>query len=329
MVEYFYIACLTYVVWKLVRWISPSKSSLDNLRGPPSPSWLTGNMMQLYDKQGWEFHRDLQTKYGPVSRLQGLFGQPMLCVFDPAAMNTIVLKDHQQHMPLFEEMQWFMNIGLDSFGPGLLSTTGETHRKQRKLLSPVFSPKNLRIITPVFYEVTHRLQTSIKNLLENGAPEVDVAQYMGRAALELIGQSALGHCFDPLTEEGHHPYAKAMKNYIPAFTSLSKEVQLYRLARPLIPAPLRRTVMNILPSRRVKRLLRIVDTMHDNAVRTYMEKKAAFESAQKNEDEDDQAKDLVTLLLRANAGALKEDALPEDELIAQLSYDLHCSHPYP
>lgn len=54
--------------------------------------------------------------------------------------------------------------------------------------------------------------------------------------------------------------------------------------------------MNILPSRRVKRLLRIVDTMHDNAVRTYMEKKAAFESAQKNEDEDDQAKDLVTLL---------------------------------
>lgn len=34
--------------------------------------------------------------------------QPMLCVFDPAAMNTIVLKDHQQHMPLFEEMQWFM-----------------------------------------------------------------------------------------------------------------------------------------------------------------------------------------------------------------------------
>lgn len=59
-----------------------------------------------------------------------------------------------------------------------------------------------------------QLQTSIKNLLENGAPEVDVAQYMGRAALELIGQSALGHCFDPLTEEGHHPYAKAMKNYM-------------------------------------------------------------------------------------------------------------------
>lgn len=33
-----------------------------------------GHMLQLYNKQGWDFHRDLRTKYGPVSRLQFLFG---------------------------------------------------------------------------------------------------------------------------------------------------------------------------------------------------------------------------------------------------------------
>lgn len=37
---------------------------------------------------------------------------------------------------------------------------------------------------------------------------------MTRAALELIGQAALGHCFDPLTEEGQHPYAEALKCYM-------------------------------------------------------------------------------------------------------------------
>lgn len=32
----------------------------------------------------------------------------MLCVFDPDAMQTVVLKEHRHHEPLFEEIQWFM-----------------------------------------------------------------------------------------------------------------------------------------------------------------------------------------------------------------------------
>ncbi|KAH9848265.1 cytochrome P450 [Lenzites betulinus] len=321
MLHYIVVACFTYILWKLYRWMSPRKSPFENLYGPPSPSWLTGNMLQIYDKQGWDFHRDLQTKYGPVSRLQGLFGKPMLCVYDPAAMNTIVLKDMEQHAPLFEEIQWFMDICIDTFGPGILSTTGETHRKQRKLLNPIFAPRNIRLITPVFYEVAHRLNKAIGTLVESGAPEVDVARYMGRAALELIGQSALGHCFDPLTEDGHHPYAEVLKCYVPALSALSNYTQLYRFVRPLIPAVLRRPIMNILPSRRVKELVRVIDTMHEHAVRIYLEKKASVESSSldKTYEGDEKAKDIATLLLQANAGASKEDAIPEDELIAQLS----------
>lgn len=32
----------------------------------------------------------------------------MLCVYDPAAMNTIVIKDQRNRMPLFEELEWYM-----------------------------------------------------------------------------------------------------------------------------------------------------------------------------------------------------------------------------
>ncbi|OJT11705.1 Cytochrome P450 52A3-B [Trametes pubescens] len=156
-------------------------------------------------------------------------------------------------------------------------------------------------------------------LVNTDAQTVDVAQYMTRAALELIGQAALGHCFDPLTEEGQHPYAEALKCYIPALTALSKWTQLYRLARPLIPARLRRPLMNLVPSRRVQELLRIVDTMHANAVGIYTEKKVLAKSLEKADEDGEKATDLITLLLRANANASKEDALPEEELIAQLS----------
>ncbi|KAI0653688.1 hypothetical protein C8Q70DRAFT_593721 [Cubamyces menziesii] len=117
--QYVVLLLITFCLWKVWRWSFSPSSPLDNIHGPPSPSWIAGHMIQIYDKQGWEFHRMLQTKYGPVSRLQSMFGRPMLCVYDPVAMHSIVLKD--QH--IYEEMDWFLNLALDSFGPGLLSTT--------------------------------------------------------------------------------------------------------------------------------------------------------------------------------------------------------------
>lgn len=150
---------------------------------------------------------------------------------------------------------------------------------------------------------------------------VDVAQYMTRAALELIGQAALGRCFDPLTEEGQHPYAEALKCYMcvlrtrkrrrqrdswfylvsrPALTALTRWTPLYRLARPLIPACLRRPLMNLLPSRRVQELLHIVDTMHANAVAIYAEKKVLAESLEKADEDHETTTDLITLLRKHN-----------------------------
>ncbi|KAI0776891.1 cytochrome P450 [Trametes elegans] len=316
MLEYVVFLCATYLFWKVLTLAMRPKSPLDNIDGPPSPSWLTGHLLRLYDKQGWDFHRELQTKYGPVSRLQSLFGRPMLCIYDPVALHSIILKD--QH--IFEEMGWFLNLGHDSFGPGLLSTTGATHKRQRKLLNPVFSSKNLRRITPVFYEVIHRLERAFRSRIESGAPEIDIAHYMGRTALELAGQATLGHSFDPLTEERHEPYAVALKAFVPTLGSLSRYFQIYRLARHITPPFLRRPIMNILPSRRVKRFLHVIDTLHVNATRIYEEKKRlAVSPGGDYNDIDTKAKDLITILLQANAGASAEDALPEEELIAQLS----------
>lgn len=54
-------------------------------------------------------------------------------------------------------------------------------------------------------------------LVKDGTTEVDVGRYMGRTALELIGQAIIGHSFDPLTEPHSHPYAEALKGFMCAF----------------------------------------------------------------------------------------------------------------
>lgn len=38
--------------------------------------------------------------------------------------------------------------------------TGETHRRQRKMLTPVFSAKHLRTIVPIFHRVTDKARSA-------------------------------------------------------------------------------------------------------------------------------------------------------------------------
>ncbi|KIJ99191.1 hypothetical protein K443DRAFT_8617 [Laccaria amethystina LaAM-08-1] len=50
------------------------KTSLDNTPGLPSPSFFTGNFFQLFDANGWDFHRDIAAKYEGIIRVEALFG---------------------------------------------------------------------------------------------------------------------------------------------------------------------------------------------------------------------------------------------------------------
>ena len=82
-----------WALWKAIRQYV-GQGTLDNIPGPPSPSILfgeccpashirarydfprlhVGNLKQLYDRNGWAFHRELGEKYGPVVLLHGKFG---------------------------------------------------------------------------------------------------------------------------------------------------------------------------------------------------------------------------------------------------------------
>lgn len=50
---------------------------------------------------------------------------------------------------------------------------------------------------------------------------MDVLAWMGRTALELIGQGGLGHSFDPLVEDSQDEFAEAVKAYVYALIFLA------------------------------------------------------------------------------------------------------------
>ena len=55
----------------------------------------------------------------------------------------------------------FNSTTMLTLGPGLLAASGTRHKKQRKMLNPVFSAAHFRNITPTFLDVADRVRALI------------------------------------------------------------------------------------------------------------------------------------------------------------------------
>ncbi|PCH34491.1 hypothetical protein WOLCODRAFT_95499, partial [Wolfiporia cocos MD-104 SS10] len=127
------------VAWHLLesyRRLTP----LNNISGPPSGSFLAGNIIRLFSRESASFQREVALDYGPVVRLCGPFKKPILYISDPTALHNILIKEDR----VFEVSKLFVETNYLLLGRALGSTVGEHHRKQRKMLTPVFSPKYMR-----------------------------------------------------------------------------------------------------------------------------------------------------------------------------------------
>ncbi|KAI0656926.1 cytochrome P450 [Cubamyces menziesii] len=303
---------LAWIVWALVRPIF-IRSPLDAVDGPPSPSILAGNLGQLFDSEAWGFHDEVSTKYGSVVKIHAVLGRKWLYAFDPTALQSIVLREQGT----YDQIEWLVRSNNMLLGAGLLSVLGDAHRKQRKMLMPVFSAKHLRELTPVFYEVTERLIQAISQRVQDTPRDIDLLDWMGRTALEIVGQAGMGHSFDPLvSDDASDPFTKAAKEYLPL--SFTPEMMVVRQLSPFLtqlgPAWLRRWIVERIPISRTQKLKEVVDVLHQTSVKIIEKKRVALQKG-------DYAagKDIMGVLLKANMAADESERLPDDEIVGQIN----------
>ncbi|KAF5316754.1 hypothetical protein D9619_006487 [Psilocybe cf. subviscida] len=313
----FVCASLSWIVWCFLRKkIRPT--AFDNLPGPKPASILMGSMKEIYDKDGWGFHKNIAAKYGSVMRVKGMFGENQLYVFDPKALYNIFVKDQD----IYEESPFFLTFNRLSYGEGLLATLGAQHKKQRKMLNPVFSTAHMRDMVPIFYEVVYKLRKAIGKKVENGPREVEMMTWITRTALELIGQTGIGYSFDSLEEDvPSHRYVKAAVAYIPSVYKLRFIAPVFGPMLEKIGTPaFRRFLVDICPWKALHEARDIVDIMHETSLEIYAEKKQALADGDEAlSAKVGQGKDIMSILMRANMSASKEDSLTESELIGQMS----------
>ncbi|KAH9890480.1 cytochrome P450 [Cubamyces lactineus] len=189
------------------------------------------------------------------------------------------------------------------------------------MLNPLFSAKHLREMTPMFNTIAHRLLDAISSRVEKGSREVDVLGWMGRAALELIGQGGLGYSFDPLTEDKADDFADSIKAFFPVSSQVPAFIhQLLPWLVRIGPPSFRRKMVEMAPFGAVQRLKQISDTICARSIGIIAEKKAALERGDEAlKEQVGQGKDIMNVLLRANMSASAEDKLSDEEVLAQVS----------
>ncbi|KAI0329087.1 cytochrome P450 [Cubamyces sp. BRFM 1775] len=309
------ICSATWVLWKFFRqWVV--KSPLDNIPGPPSTSFLYGHLRDLLRLDCWEIHNHLVENYPGIAKLRGPWGSRMLYVFDPSALHQILVKDQY----IYEEGRFFIRSNQLVLGKGLLSTLGDHHRKQRKMLNPVFSPKHMRHMIPMFYEVARLLGQAIDSRVKDGPQELDVITWMGRTALEIVGQAGLGYSFDPLVRDKPDEYASALKT----FSKAMGKAAIPRRIIPYLPdikfAGIGHKIMEMFPHDGVKDLVKLSDVLWSRSTEILRQKREALEKGDESvAAQVGEGKDIMSILLKANMEASGDDKLSEEELIGQMS----------
>ncbi|KAI0640544.1 cytochrome P450 [Trametes meyenii] len=170
------------------------------LAGPPSPSWLFGVSKVAGNSPGTSsLYEQWAEQYGAVFRVPSAFGSTTVILTDPKAVA------HFYALETFTyEQTKLARVAIENlFGRGLLWAEGESHKRQRKAISPAFSNVAIRRLTSVFYDSVYKLKTHWDNqLAATDSAVIDVQKWMNHVSLDSVGIAGFSHDFGSL--EGKH-----------------------------------------------------------------------------------------------------------------------------
>ncbi|KAK6988679.1 hypothetical protein R3P38DRAFT_3228654 [Favolaschia claudopus] len=123
---------------------------LREIRGPASPSWIFGNMLQLTLTPTYgEYEFEWLKKYGAVYRFKGCFGEDRLMISDPAALHTLLSREQ------FALGPGMGNGGRLIYNAGCtwLTDSEKDHQRLRTALNEGFTVAAVRSYIPIFERV--------------------------------------------------------------------------------------------------------------------------------------------------------------------------------
>ncbi|PBK92259.1 cytochrome P450 [Armillaria gallica] len=290
------------------------RKAVRNVRGPPRPSLLLGHEWMIHQREhvgGLEMQ--WLKEYGAVYRIGGCFGQDVLVLCDPRALQYVFHTSGYRFPKTADVGRQADAI----FGPGLTTVNGTAHQRQRKIMNPAFSAFQLRQILPLFQTFASRLSDKMKNeIRDNAAGDVvDVFQWTSKVALDIIGITAFRYHFHAL--EGEESASELRDTLRDLFSNsratLSRLELLYGALWRMLPRLVLK-ILDLVPARDVVRPLRFKNSSR-RISRGIFQKQVDVVANDMNTTE----RDIVNVLALSYLMEDPSKRMSEEEIYSQLS----------
>ncbi|KAH7906851.1 cytochrome P450, partial [Hygrophoropsis aurantiaca] len=190
-------------------------------------------------------------------------------------------------------------------GRGLLWSQGDSHKRQRKLLTPAFSNAAIRRLTTVFYDSAYKAKTAWDNILESSSDSSIIEVQNWYVKLDTIGISGFSHDFGALDGK-----RSTVADVFASFANVkpSPLALAFFLLGPIFPSLIK------LPTARIRLTRKLSESMAQISkvllARTRQEKEGNLNGGQED-------KSIIGLLIKAEA----DDAelhLTQEEVLSQM-----------
>ncbi|KAG2151477.1 cytochrome P450 [Suillus clintonianus] len=295
-------------LWALVKVLGVLRWRLKTtqLRGPPRTSLVYGVSHDLGSSHdAGTMYEQWAEEYGVAYTIPSVLGQTRIILSDPRAIAHFFARETWTYV----KTPLSLALLEGSIGKGLLWSEGETHRRQRKALTPAFSNAAIRKLTAVFYDSAYKVKGKWDTIIESskdGNAIIEVQNWMNHVALDTIGIAGFSHDFGSL--DGKRASVTEAFDTFGNNSQASAFNQAFILLASVFP------IITKLPTKRTVLFKKLGTTMgeisNELLVRSRREKDA-------NMSDRDEEKSIIGLLLKSES----EDAelhMSEEEVVAQM-----------
>ncbi|KAI6003057.1 cytochrome P450 [Pisolithus albus] len=173
-------------------------SKTTRLRGPPRTDLIFGTAKQTFESQdSGAIHEAWAKEYGVAYEVPTTLGGKKIMLADPRALAHYYARESWTYIQT-ESARFFLQR---NFGRGILWSHGEDHKRQRKSLTPAFTPAAIRKLTPIFYNSAHKAKLAWEAMIDatgNDSTIIEVQKWMNHISLDTIGLAGFSHDFGAL-----------------------------------------------------------------------------------------------------------------------------------
>ncbi|EMD37290.1 hypothetical protein CERSUDRAFT_113940 [Gelatoporia subvermispora B] len=298
-----------------------NRRSIRHIRGPPSPSWLYGHTIsQSHEDQVGDYDFARIKEFGTAWRTKGCWGRDVLHLADAKALQHIFHKSGYHYPKPVESRQLTRQIT----GEGILHAEGQDHARHRKIMNPAFTASQLRSFIPVFRRSAVKLSEKWKQILQsaNSGSErtINVQSWLARTTLDVIGEAAFDYDCGALDDSKNEVMAAYHNMFADSLLFTSGATMLFRSTWKFLPEIVLRCI-DYLPTRESTRFRRTVKIINRVSAELVAEKTESCLSGKA-----DNKKDIMSILIKANASEDPRSRLNMKEMIAQMGTFLLAGH---